>query len=606
MVYNKSVAKEWKDMRVWKLKRNRADTKKMSEVLGISEISACVLANRGIGTLHDAQKFLNCPIDEMYDGYLFKDMRKGINLIARAISKKKKIAVYGDYDVDGVMSTVILYKTLKYFDSDVLYYLPHRQKEGYGMNEKAVVELKKKGVDVILACDNGISALNEIKKANELGIVSVILDHHEVPYTEDSKNNRKDSPPEAFAVIDAKQSVCPYPFKNLCAAGMAYKFSKLLFEKMNMDFVLDDEFLSLAAIATVCDIVDLKDENRIIVKNGLEKAANTSNPGLKALIIQTGISGRKLNEYHAGFVLGPCINATGRLESAQLAVKLFAETDSKNADLTASELVRLNAERKDMTAKAVEIAKKKIAEDGLEKDKVLVIYDKDIHESIAGIVAGRIKDTYYRPVIILTDGETQAKGSARSIEGYNIFEELFKCRELFERFGGHPMAAGLTLKKENIPILRKRLNESCNLTESDMAEVIRIDAQLGFDDISIKTAHELERFAPFGRMNPKPLFGSKNVAVSALRVIGKNKNILKFTFIDKKTSKIIDGISFDGYDEYCEKVTHKYGADILEKILNRQLSAPDMDIVYSLGINRFNSRETVQLEIKDFRFREDF
>lgn len=593
-------------MRIWKLKRNNADTKKMSKALGMSEISACVLANRGIGTFHDAQKFLKCPKDEMYDGYLFKDMKKGINLIARAIIKKKKIAVYGDYDVDGVMSTVILYKTLKYFKADVLYYLPHRQKEGYGMNINAVCELKKRGADVFLACDNGIAALKEIKKANELGIVSVILDHHEVPYTKDDKNNKTDTPPEAFAVIDAKQSKCGYPFKSLCAAGMAYKFSKLLFEKMGVDFCLDDEFLSLAAIATVCDIVDLTDENRIIVKNGLEKAADTSNPGLKSLITQTGLEGRKITEYHAGFVLGPCINATGRLESAKLAVELFTHTDSKSADAAASELVKLNAERKDMTSEAVKIANKKILSDGLQNDRVLVIYDNRIHESIAGIVAGRIKEIYFRPVIVLTDGEQYAKGSARSIESYNIFEELFKCRDLFERFGGHPMAAGLMLKKENIPILRKRLNDACTLTADDMSEVIRIDAELGFDDISVETAHELEMFAPFGRMNPKPLFGSKNVSVKALYVIGKNKNILKFTLMDNKTPKIIDGISFDGYDEYCEKLTHTYGIDNLKNVLNGTLNAPDMDIVYSLGINRFNGRETVQLEIKDFRFREDF
>lgn len=593
-------------MRIWKLKRNKADIKKMSEMLGISRISACVLANRGIGRFRDAKKFLNCPKEEMYDGYLFKDMKKGVELIARAIIKKKKIAVYGDYDVDGVMSTVILYKTLKFFGADVLYYLPHRQKEGYGMNENAVCDLKARGVDVIFACDNGIAALNEIKKANELGIVSVILDHHEVPYAEDIENRRRDTPPDAFAVIDAKQSECGYPFKSLCAAGMAYKFSKLLFEKMGSDFVLDDELLSFAAIATVCDIVDLTDENRIIVKNGLEKVSDTSNPGLRELIKQTGLEGRRITEYHAGFVIGPCINATGRLESAKLAVKLFAQTDESDADLTASELVKLNAERKDMTAEAVESAKKKIADEGLEKDKVLVIYDKNIHESIAGIVAGRIKEMYSRPVIILTDGEQFAKGSGRSIESYNIFEELFKCRKLFEKFGGHPMAAGLMLKEENIPILRKRLNEACTLTKSDMTEVIRIDAELNFNEISIETACELETFSPFGRMNPKPIFGSKNIAVKTLYVIGKNKNILKFIFRDKKTSKIIDGISFDGYDEYCEKIISIYGLDGMEKVLCGVEKAPDMDIVYSLGINRFNGRETVQLEIKDFRFREDY
>jgi len=592
-------------MKVWRIKKYKYDIVSKLMDIGISRTAACVLANRGIRDKKTAEKFLDCPMEDMYDGMLFKDMDKGIRLIAAAIIKKKKIAIYGDYDVDGVMSTSILYRTLDFLGAEVMYYLPHRQKEGYGMNESAIEELKDEKAEVILACDNGIAAKNEIKKANELGIVCVILDHHEVPYKTDEYGAKSDDVPQAFAVIDAKQAGCGYPYKSLCAASMAFKFSKLLFEKLRVPFKLEKELLSLAAIATVCDIVDLTDENRIIVKNGLKAAKDTENAGLRALISQTGLEGREITEYHAGFVLGPCINATGRLESATLAVKLF--TSNENAQENAAKLVNLNMQRKDMTNAAFESAKKKIISDKLEADKVLVIFDESVHESIMGIVAGRIKEIYNRPVIVITRGVNFAKGSGRSIEGYNMFDELFKCKELFERFGGHPMAAGLTLKEENVPILRKRLNDDCVLDEKDMAEVVMIDAQLGFEDFSTDLADELASFSPFGRLNQKPIFASRNIGVKQLNIIGKNKNVLKFLLEEKKTAKIVDAISFGGYDEYCAKLTEKIGAQAAEAVFKHLLAAPDMDIVYYLDKNQnpYTGNETVQLVIKDFRFREE-
>ncbi|MDD3570965.1 MAG: single-stranded-DNA-specific exonuclease RecJ, partial [Lachnospiraceae bacterium] len=440
-------------MKKWMLRRNKVNIEKMAERLGISIVTAQVLANRGIGTYNAACKFLYCDLNEMYDGNLLKDMQKGIDVINFAIDNGKKIAVYGDYDVDGVMSTAILYKTIKTFTDNVIYYVPHRQKEGYGINIEAVEELKSLDIDVILACDNGIAAIEEAKLIDKLGMRLVILDHHEPAFEVCEDGSKKDIIPVAAAIIDHKQKDCTYPFKALCAGAMAYKFSKVIFESRKAEFVYSTEFLVFAAMATICDIVDLLDENRIIAKNGLNLIKESPNIGLKALLEKTGIAEGDISEYHVGFVLGPCINATGRLESAKSAVELFVTEDVERAKILATELTELNNERKLLTANAVKETIEAVENSDLHQDRVLVIYNENIHESIAGIVAGRIKERYYKPVIMLTSGESMAKGSARSIEGYNIFEELFNQIDLFHKFGGHPMAAGLSLPYENVDIL---------------------------------------------------------------------------------------------------------------------------------------------------------
>lgn len=590
-------------MSVWRLRRNKADTKKMAQVLNVREPVANVLANRGIGTYNQAMRFLKCDKNSLYSAELFKDGEKGIEIILNAVKTKQKIAVYGDYDADGVMSTTILYKTLKYLGADVIFYLPHRQKEGYGMNCDAVRELNKNGIEVIFTCDNGIAAIEEIALAKELGMKVVVLDHHEVQYDETETGEKILKVPCADAVIDAKQADCEYPFKFLCAAGMSYKFAKLMFEKMNMPFVYDDEFMSFAAIATVCDIVDMKDENRIIAKNGLRLGATTKNLGLKALIQLTGIEGKSLSEYHAGFVIGPCINATGRLESAETAVRLFTTTDKDEAYELAKELVELNKERKDMTAEAVERAVEQVSNSDLKNDRVLVIYDEDVHESIAGIVAGRVKETFYKPVIMLTRSGDVAKGSARSIESYNIFEELLKCSDLFIKFGGHPMAAGLSLEKENIDILRKRLNENCTLTEKDLTNVIRIEEELSLSDIDMVLAQQLEALSPFGKECPAPIFGTKNVLIKRMSLMGKKKDIIKFVLCQNGGSACFEGILFGRYEEFCTELEQKCNCSIDIAVSGGVYL--NMDIVYGIKINRFNGRENIQLEIKDFRFKEE-
>ena len=466
------------------------------------------------------------------------------------------------------------------------------------MNIEAVRHLHELGVKVILTCDNGIAAIDEIGEAARLGIVSVIIDHHEPKYEKGPNGEKFDIVPSSEAVIDAKQSKCQYPFKFLCAAGMSYKFAEALFKSMNRSFVYDDEFMAFAAIATVCDIVSLLDENRIIVKNGLKLVSKIENKGMKALIKLTGLEGKEINEYHAGFVIGPCVNATGRLESAETAVKLFSTDNEEEAYSLAAELVRLNAERKDMTSKAVEEAIEAVNLTDLKNDKVLVIYNSQIHESIAGIVAGKVKEAFYKPTIIITDSGQLAKGSGRSIEAYNMFDELLKCQELFEKFGGHPMAAGLSLKKENIDILRKMLNNNCCLTVEDMTSVIRIDKQLGFDQIDIELALQLENLSPFGKDCPQPVFGTKDVSLKRLSLMGKDKNMLRFTL--SHNYKTFVGVSFSGYEKFCRILNERN--ILIENILGGYMQDFKMDIVYGLNINRYNGRESVQLDIKDFRF----
>ncbi len=587
-------------MAKWVLKRNKAYIEKIAQYFNISPVAANVMANRGLATVKKIEEYLYCRKEDMHDALLMADMQKGLDIIADAVKNKRKTAVYGDYDVDGVMSTVILYKTLSFLGGDVIFYLPDRQKEGYGMNCDAVRELKEQGVKVILTCDNGIAAHEEIKLAKELKMDVVVIDHHEPAFETDEEGNKKDILPVADAVIDNKRKDCEYPFKMLCAAGMCYKFSGLVFKKFNIENKLENEFLTFAAIATVCDVVDMLDENKIIAKNGLKIAQNTENKGLKALITETGIEG-DINEYHAGFVLGPCINATGRLENASLSVKLFIEENTGRAMDYAAELARLNNERKLMTTKAVEKAVEEVENTSVGSDRVLVLYCPDVHESIAGIVAGRIKEKYYKPTIMITKSTESAKGSGRSIEGYNMFEELFKCRDLFIKFGGHPMAAGLSLKEENIDILRKRLNEGCTLTESDLTPVMKIDGILDFKDITMDCAYELEDMAPFGKENYVPLFASLGVVCRKVTLMGRNKDMMRMIITDKNGNSL-SGVSFDGYEKFKEAVESKFDENEGNAIFRGENVEVGLDILYNISVNRFNGRENIQLVIKDMRF----
>ncbi|WP_313529526.1 single-stranded-DNA-specific exonuclease RecJ [Anaerotignum sp.] len=588
-------------MKRWLLKRSKIDTTVMARELGVREAVACVLANRGLGERQLARNFIYGTIDDLRKPYLMKDMELAINLIKQAIIENKKIAVYGDYDVDGVMSTTILFRGILRCGGEAVYYVPHRQKEGYGLNLEAIEQLAKEGVNVLFTCDNGIAALEETKRAKELGMDVVVLDHHEPGFRE-IDGVEVDVLPTADAVVDPKQRECTYPFAMLCAGGISYKFIMALLQAFEIqDDSLEREFLSFAAIATVCDIVDLLDENRVLVRSGLEEIQKTTNMGLKVLLQETGVSDKLVSEYHLGFIIGPCINATGRLESGKKAVELFCEKDENKAREIAKTLIKLNEERKNLTVQAAQRAVERIEKEGLLKDKVLVLYDEDTHESIAGIVAGRIKERYYRPVIMITAGEEGAKGSGRSIEGYNLFQALFCCRALFTRFGGHAMAAGLSLPQENIPLLREKLNQECQLTTEEMTPVLRLDKQLLFSEIDLELAKELEMLAPFGKENHSPLFGSKNISVDRMDLIGKNKDILRMTLSDGVSGKRFGALSFAGYDQMLTLLKELYPEEECVKMMSGGKISRKFDFVYSIEINTYNGRSSVQLMIKDFR-----
>lgn len=589
-------------MKRWLLKRTKVNTAEMAKELGIRQATATVLANRELYSRKDARDFLYGGEDAFGDPAWMKDMLKGVSLIAQAIQNGQKIAVYGDYDVDGVMSTSILYQTILRCGGKAVFYVPHRQKEGYGLNLKAVEDLSAEQVEVLFTCDNGIAALQEIALAKEKGMTVVVLDHHEPGFTGIGEE-RRDILPKADAIIDPKQRDCPYRFKHMCAGGLSYKFARLLLQ----EFCIDDESLekqlvSFAAIATICDIVDLLGENRAIVRKGLPEIQKTENIGLRVLIEEAGLGDKPVTDYHIGFIIGPCINATGRLESGRQAVELFCSRDEQEAREKAKNLVQLNEERKQLTEEAAMRADLSLQEGDALKDRVLVLYDPVIHESIAGIVAGRIKDKYYHPTILITGSEEGAKGSGRSIEGYHLFEALFENRDLFTRFGGHAMAAGLSLPVENIDVLRKRLNEQCKLTDEEMIPVLRLDKSLSFAEIDLGLAKELKALAPFGKGNPAPLFGSKGIHVDRLDLIGREKTILRMTVSEPKTGVRLSAISFDGYSQLLSMLKELYPTEDCDKmILSGQLPGL-LDIVYSVDINTYNGRSNVQLMLKDFRF----
>lgn len=584
----------------WMIKQTKADLQKMQQVLGITEATAAVLANRGIATRQQAMAFLKAEQAPFYDTLgQMKDAKKAIALLEEAILKGKKIAVYGDYDVDGVTSTSIWYKTIKACKGNVIYYIPHRQKEGYGLNVEAVEELHKKGIEVLLTCDNGIAALEEVKIAKQLQMEVIIADHHE-PAFEKEGENRKDILPAADAIVDPKQRDCAYPFKMLCAGGLSYKLAMLLLKKMGVCHkALEEECLHLAALATVCDIVDLMEENRTIVKKGLKTMAQTSNIGLQALLNETGLLGKTLTEYHMGFVIGPCVNAAGRLETAKTAVALFCEDNMEKAREYARILTEQNNERKEMTKKAAQKLIEEAQKEQWGKENVLVAFEQSIHESIAGIVAGRVKERFYKPAIVITKAENMAKGSGRSIEGYNMFEELYACKDLFSKFGGHPMAAGLSIPYENIEALRKRLNDNCKLTQQQLMPVLTIEKELSFLEIDMNLAMELKTLAPFGKGNHVPLFGSKNVAVERFSIIGKEKNILRM--ILRQGGVKLSAISFDGLELWKSILKQLYGEQNCDAVLKTSFFEKNLDFVYHVDINTFAGESSVQLVLKDFR-----
>jgi len=564
----------------WVMRETDADLSLMSQVLSISPIMARVMANRDVRSKNTALSFLQPAIENLRPFTKMKDAQKALTRIRKAINTGEQITIYGDYDADGITSTVILYKVLARLGAVVSYYIPHRVKEGYGLNKNAMTSLAYSGTRLIIAVDSGISAIEEVALAASLGIDTVIIDHHE----------QGETLPQAIAVVDPKQHDCPYPFKEMCAGGLTYKLAAALCEYLQMPFLEQEECLVLAAIATICDIVPLKDENRILANCGMQilNANKLVNPGLGSLLTARGYLEKPIDTFTVGFVIGPCINAAGRLDSAEKAVNLLlagAENVIERMHLT-HELIELNDERKNLTADCVD---RLLAELPSMLDKVLVIADTEIHESIAGIVAGRIRENTGRPTIVLTQGDEAMKGSGRSSACYNIFEALHQHRHLFVRFGGHSMAAGLTIAEENIPLLRDALNDGCTLTEEDFRPQIDIDCQLALEDVTLRLADELSRLAPFGSGNHEPLFASGGVYVENVRVID-DKNTLIFTFRNDRGYRV-KGIAF-GLNEVYAKAVLEAGVD--------KNGGFSMDVVYGIETNVYNGNISVQMRVRDF------
>ncbi|KYH34773.1 single-stranded-DNA-specific exonuclease RecJ [Clostridium tepidiprofundi DSM 19306] len=579
----------------WTLRTTRVNTKELSQKTGFSSVVTKILVNRGINSPEAIKRFMYGDIKDLYDPFLMKDMDKGTEIIKNAIISNKKIVIYGDYDADGVTSTSILFKALKRCGANVDYYIPDRQSEGYGMCSDRIMKLHEEGYDVILTCDNGISAIDEIKLAKSLGMTVIVTDHHELVFKEDDKGNEIFVMPEADAIINTKRKDCTYPFKMLCGAGIAYKFAIALYSKFKIDISETYEFIELAGIGTICDVVDLIDENRIIAKKSLEMLTKTKNLGLRTLKKVIGIEGKAIKSYNVGFQIGPCINATGRLETAALSVELLLCNDEKKAYELANTLFELNKKRQHLTNMNVEQVVENIENSEMKNHKVIVVYKSDIHESIAGIVAGKIREKFNVPCIILTDGKEMPKGSGRSIEKYNIFKELVKCKELLEKFGGHPMAAGLSIKEENIDKLRYALNKNCKLSDDDIIPKIRIDEVLPLENISYKLINELEMLEPFGKGNPSPILANKNVIVDNASLIGKEKNVVRFKCRIPNTNRIIDAVCFNGKDKFEEIFGEAYTKE------QNNNNTTMLDIIFSPYINEYNGIKSIQLKVSDFR-----
>ena len=587
----------------WLLKqRNREIIENLKEKLNIDLLTSTLLVNRNIIEEKEAFEFLFGGLENLKEPYLMKDMELGVKRIMEAIERGEKITIYGDYDCDGVSSTSILYKGLKRCKANFNYHIPHREDEGYGMNSKRVKILKEEGTSVILTCDNGISAFEEIDLAENLGMDVILTDHHDIPLVKDEKGEIDKRVPRAYAVINPKQEGCKYPFKSLCGAGIAFKFMCALYRELEIPFKEALELLEICAIATVCDVVDLLGENRIIVKNGLKLLNNTENKGIQALKKYTGLEGKEILEYHLGFVIGPCINATGRLETADLSVELLLAEEEERAEELAKELFELNQRRQDLTKDSVDMVIKQIEDNNMERDKVILVYNPHIHESIAGIVAGRIKEKYNAPTIIMTKGKDMPKGSARSIEEYNIFEELSKCKEFISKFGGHPMAAGLSVEEKNIPLLREKLLKNCTLTEEDMTPKVRIDLRLPLESLNYGIIEDLDKLEPFGKGNSTPLFGEKGVKVNRVWIMGKEQNVIKFKCQLRNSYKTIEAIAFGNkVESFKEAFSNKYGKEELLRILDGGRCNFNIDLIYYPNVNEFNGNKSIQANVKYFR-----
>ena len=586
-------------MENWVLLRKGADFQHISEKFHISPRVASLIRNRDVIGDDAIEKYLNGTIADLYDGMLMKDMDKAVAVLGEKIKENAKIRIIGDYDIDGIQSTYILLEGFRMLGADVDSDIPDRMRDGYGLNRNLIDRALEADVDTIITCDNGIAAAEEIAYAKSMGLTIVVTDHHEVPYTEIGAGRRYILP-EADAVVDPKQEDCTYPFKGLCGTAVAYKLVEALMEAMGKDAEDADYLMENVAIATIGDVMDLVDENRIFVKQGLDMLKRTENLGLKALMGCTGVNVDKLSPYHIGFVIGPCMNASGRLDTAKRALELLEAKKVAEADLLAGDLKALNDSRKDMTAQAVEEAFIQVENSELKDADVLVVYLPECHESLAGIVAGRIREKYYRPVFVLTKGAEGLKGSGRSIETWHMYEGLNRVKHLLSKFGGHKMAAGLSMPEENLEQFRKEINEKSGITPEDLNEKIAIDMQLPFECVNEKFIGELAVLEPFGKGNARPIFAERQVQVESARILGKNKNVLKLQVKDLHGTRM-DAMYFGDVNTFVEYVREKFGDIACECLLRGHGHGIVMAFTYYPDINEYQGVRTPQIVIQNYK-----
>lgn len=586
-------------MQQWLVINKKADFKAIGDKYKIDQVTARVIRNREVIEDEDIRRFLYGNLQDLYNPHLLKDGEKLVNILEVKIKEHKHIRIIGDYDIDGVMSTYVLKTALDRCGAKSSIQIPNRIHDGYGLNRNLIENAHLDGVDTILTCDNGIAALDEIAYAKELGMTVLVTDHHEIPYAEvNGMRVYKES--VADAIVNPHQTDCNYPYKNLCGAAVAWKVVCLLYERFSVPDREAEELLENVAFATVGDIMPLTDENRIIVKEGIKRIRKTKNIGMKALISQCGLESEQIDAFHFGFVLGPCINASGRLDTAKRALELFFQTNPVNAMQIANELVVLNEERKEMTKEGVEAAVRFYEENNCEKDDVLVIYLPEVHESIAGIIAGRIREKYYKPVFVLTKGEDGVKGSGRSTEEYSMYEEMCKVQDLFTKFGGHPMAAGVSMPEENVSVFRERINEYCSLTDADKMIKIRIDVPMPFDYVTKELVHELGVLAPFGKDNVKPVFADKGIRVKRMSILGKNKNVLRLTLVTA-LGKTVAGIYFGDIEQFVEYMKQKFGSYEVEEAFAGRENNITLSLIYFPKINNYRGEEDLQFEIQYYQ-----
>ena len=583
----------------WLLRNRKVDLKAMSDKYKISQLLCKLMVNRDITDDNIINSYINPVYENLHSPKTMKDIALAVDIIKRKIQENKKIRIIGDYDVDGIISVFILYTALKECGANVDYEIPDRIKDGYGINENIVKTAYDEDVDTIITCDNGISAIDQIQYAKNLGLTVIVTDHHDVPFVEEN-GVRTFISSQADAIINPKQIECEYEFKSICGAGVAFKLMEVLYEELGINKEECYKLIEFVAIATVCDVVDLIDENRIFVKNGLNMLNNTTNIGIKALKKASGLEDKEITAYHLGFVIGPCLNASGRLDSAKKGLELLLMENYEEAENLAQEIVDLNDARKKMTKEGVDRAINIIDSTEIANDKILVVYIPDIHESLAGIVAGRVKEKYNKPTIILTKSEEGVKGSARSIEEYNMFEGLLACKELLDKFGGHPMAAGLSLQEDKVDELRKELNNKCKLTDEDLTRKIMIDASLPLEYLNINLIKELDVLEPFGKGNAKPVFGVRDVKVTKAMLLGKDKNILKLRLLTNN-NLTIDAMIFNGLENFENKVIEKYGNEGLDNLYNKSNNNISMDFTFYPSINEWNGNKSIQIIVNGIR-----